>query len=82
MKYELYEKALIEEGAEEIKYYSLINNFGFTYNYNGVKYDSRFVANCYGAVCNWWETSAIEREKEDEEFVKRIQERLTSIYNS
>lgn len=42
-------------GAEEIKGYTLINNYGYTFKIDGIKYDIRFWANCYGAEINRWQ---------------------------
>lgn len=41
-------------GATDIEGYSLISNYGYTFFINGVKYDARFWANCYGAALNVW----------------------------
>ena len=75
-----YEKLLREEGATEIEQYSLINNWGYTYVKNDIKYDSRFIANCYGAVCNWWETYSEDKEGQDKEFMKCITDKLNKLY--
>ena len=49
------EKALKDEGAENIEGYMLINNYGYTFDLKGNRYDARFWANCYGAALDYWE---------------------------
>lgn len=49
------ENGILEKyGAENIKSYCLINNYGYTFKINGVKYDIRFWENCYGAYIGKW----------------------------
>ena len=49
-----YEQILEKYGATEIERYSLINNYGYRFKIDGIKYDIRFWANCYGAELNVW----------------------------
>lgn len=51
------EKILERYGATEIESYSLISNYGYRFKIDGIKYDIRFWANCYGASLNRWEIS-------------------------
>ena len=51
------ELLLKEAGATAIKFYMLINNYGYTFIKNGIKYDLRFWANCYGCALNHWSIS-------------------------
>ena len=41
-------------GAKDIESYDLINNYGYRFTIDGVKYDIRFWANCYGTAINKW----------------------------
>lgn len=34
--------------------YTLINNYGITFEYKGHKFDMRYWANCYGTALNLW----------------------------
>lgn len=45
----------IDYGCTNIKAYSLVNNYGYTFDYMGKHYDARFWANCYGVALNRWE---------------------------
>ena len=49
------EEKLKKYGATEIEGYCLISNYGYTFKINGIKYDIRFWANCYGAYLGKWE---------------------------
>lgn len=41
------------EGVEDVKSYTLVNNYGFTFVKNGKHYDIRRWKNCYGADLGW-----------------------------
>ena len=51
------EKKLQELGFEEVKWYGLINNDGYTFKKNDIKYDLRHWVNCFGAEVNFWSLS-------------------------
>lgn len=51
---ELYKKLEVM-GIRDFSYYSLVNNYGYTFSYKGVKYDSRHWLNCYGSSCDFWQ---------------------------
>ena len=51
------EEILEKYGATEIERYCLISNYGYRFKIDGIKYDIRFWANCYGAELNRWEIS-------------------------
>lgn len=42
-------------GLSKISSYMLINNYGFTFEYKGQRYDLRHWLNCYGASVDSWE---------------------------
>lgn len=46
-------------GAENIKDYLLVNNYGYGFDLDGEHYDIRFWANCYGMELNRWEVMCI-----------------------
>lgn len=55
---------LEEQGMVDIEYYSLINNYGYTFkDKEGKTHDLRFMANCYGACPNKWSCDIKEIEK-------------------
>lgn len=41
------------QGVENIEIYYLVNNYGATFTKNGVKFDLRRWANCYGVDLGW-----------------------------
>lgn len=45
---------LKELKLENLEQYSLINNYGFKFTINGLKYDLRHVLNVYGAETDFW----------------------------
>lgn len=45
---------LISMGCSDVKEYCLVNNFGYTFNLDGSRYDLRYWANCYGCELNYW----------------------------
>ena len=48
-------KLLGEYGCTNIDDYTLINNSGVTFEYNGKRYDARHWRNVYGVSCNHWD---------------------------
>ena len=58
-------EALEAMGAKKIEGYVLINNYGYTFELDGVRYDARFWANCYGAYIGLWGVSPEHKEIED-----------------
>ena len=60
------EQTLIEVGAKSVKPYFLVNNAGYTFEKNGLKFDLRHFTNIYGAEVNYWGISA---KKDGEQFV-------------
>lgn len=51
-------KAVLEKhGATNLESYTLINNFGWTFDMDGRRYDARYWANCYGVPLERWEIS-------------------------
>lgn len=54
------EKELLKNaGCENIEYYMLVNNDGFKFFKNDIKYDLRHVVNCYGADCDYYALHAL-----------------------
>lgn len=47
-------KFLEEIGASNIKFYMLVNNDGYTFEYKGVKFDLRHWVNVYGVETNFY----------------------------
>lgn len=48
------EKLISKYGGENIESYFLVNNYGITFDYKGIKYDARYWANCYGVALKKW----------------------------
>ena len=48
-------QVLRNNGAENVAEYSLVENWGFTFEIAGEQYDARFWVNCYGVPFNEWE---------------------------
>ncbi len=42
-------------GATNIEGYTLINNYGYTFQLGGRRFDARFWANCYGVALDEWQ---------------------------
>ena len=68
---------LKKHGAEEIKYYSLISNYGYTFSIRGNKFDIRFWANCYGAEINRWSIHSCG----DVQMPKELREQIEAEFN-
>lgn len=50
---EIYNALQAIKGVEDVKPYTLINNYGWTFTKNGKHYDLRRWVNCYGADLGW-----------------------------
>lgn len=74
-------EVLEKHGATDIEDYSLISNYGYTFFINGVKYDARFWANCYGAALNIWQIHNCDPENRriDVKTLRKIEEELNEI---
>ena len=48
---------------DDVEEYSLINNWGFSFNHNGVFYDLRYWANCYGVALNYFDLMGLWKTK-------------------
>lgn len=48
------EQELRNAGCENVDSYMLVNNYGYTFIKDGIKYDLRHWLNCYGADVNYW----------------------------
>lgn len=66
-------------GADNIKGYCLVNNYGYTFNLNGVRCDARYWANCYGAALDEWRVDGRESNPETNAKLKEIETEL-NIY--
>ena len=55
LSFQEFKEYLASKGVEDFKGYTLINNYGYTFKYKGVKYDLRHVLNVYGADVDWWD---------------------------
>lgn len=56
MKYEGYEAELILQNLKnikDIKSYTLINNYGYTFTKKGKKHDLERIESLYGVDCGW-----------------------------
>ena len=42
-------------GLSDISGYTLVNNYGYTFNYKGQRYDARHWLNVYGADVDYWD---------------------------
>lgn len=76
-------KILKKHGATDIERYCLISNFGSRFKLNGISYDARFWANCYGAYIGMWQIHLGKNENADKEtidsnvkIIKKIQAEL------
>lgn len=48
-------KQILEKhGATNLDGYVLVNNYGWTFDMNGRRYDARYWANCYGVALDRW----------------------------
>ena len=69
-------EVLAANGATNIEEYSLVNNYGFTFDLDGKKYDARFWANCYGTALNRWEVMSRNKREDDPRFVYPVDPEL------
>ena len=53
------EEMLKSVGCSDIKWYALINNDGYKFTKDGVRYDLRHVVNVYGADCDYYTLDSI-----------------------
>lgn len=51
-------KFLKEIGASNIKFYMLVNNDGYRFEYKGIKFDLRHWRNVYGVETNFYSISS------------------------
>ena len=58
-------KKLDALGVEKFCYYGLINNYGYTFIFNNIKYDFRHVLNVYGACVDMWDLYPSEKENDE-----------------
>ena len=76
------EKIIKKHGGDNIKGYSLINNYGYTFTLGGVRLDLRYWANCYGVALNYWRIHAINGQKTSDEqraTIKAIEDEANAI---
>lgn len=53
-------KEILEKyGASNIESYMLVNNYGYMFDLDGIRYDARFWANAYGVSLNRWSIGAL-----------------------
>ena len=69
-------EVLKRNGATNIEGYCLINNYGYTFELDGKRYDARFWANCYGAALNVWRIHSLNRREDDPRFVYPVDPEL------
>lgn len=67
-------------GMSNFKWYSLVNNWGVTYESEYFIFDSRFLENVYGARPMVFETTY--RSKDNEQLTEQRKEDMKSICNS
>ena len=70
-------------GATEIESYCLISNYGYRFKIDGIKYDIRFWANCYGVALDRWSISPC-TQGEDGRYIqmpKELQDRIETDFN-
>ena len=60
----------LNEIAKNVKGYSLINNYGYNFDYKGVHYDYRHWLNFYGDDVDFW--SLYPRNEELEKMLKDV----------
>ena len=71
---DLIKKMLLKHGATNLNFYMLINNDGFNFELNGVKYDLRHFRNIYGASVNYFKiVSGINKDDANADELRRIE---------
>lgn len=65
-------------GATDFKSYSLINNWGYTFKINGIKFDARFWENMYGFSPMKWGVHMVD---EYDEKYKPLMEEIENELN-
>lgn len=76
------EKIIKKYGGDNIKGYSLINNYGYTFTLDGLRLDLRYWANCYGVALDYWRIHAIGGQKtsdEQKKIIKAIEDEANAI---
>ena len=63
-------------GATNIEGYCLINNYGYTFELDGKRYDARYWANCYGVALNVWRVDSLNRRTDNPNFYEPIDPKL------
>lgn len=81
--YDKIRKLLESKNVSDLRYYMLINNDGFTFNYRGFRFDLRHWVNVYGVETNQFSlmnnATPNNWEKWIEEFTKEIDEEANNI---
>ena len=77
------EKMLKKLGAKKIEFYVLVNNDGFTFEYEGKRYDLRHWRNVYGVECDFWDCTNVDDYKryngENRSFMQYVKNRANEI---
>ena len=77
------EVRLLEKyGATNIKGYTLVNNYGYTFELNGKRWDARYWANCYGCALDEWRIDRCRDNDEPYPFsgvIKEIENELNKL---
>ena len=73
---------LSANGATDIEYYSLVNNFGYTFTLGGKHYDARFWANCYGTALDRWEVACMDKREDEPQFTQTVDPELKARLES
>lgn len=67
------ELALEVVGCVNVNGYDLIENYGYTFIKDNVKYDLRHWLNCYGEAVDFWELSKVNKDFDTfEEVIKYV----------
>ena len=73
---------LINYGAYDIKHYLLINNSGFIFYLNGIKYDLRHYRNIYGADVNYYAVLHYDKNDKNADTLRKITNEANNILKS
>lgn len=65
-------KQLEKVGAENVKFYCLVNNEGFTFLKNGLDFDARHILNTYGVGVDYFCLMSKNGSKDFDTFSKMI----------
>lgn len=74
----MYTEIIEKNNGQNIKRYSLISNWGFSFTIDGASYDARFVANCYGVALNCFQVYTSNGKKE---IAQKIENELNNAGN-